>query len=106
MGYKRADEILPDDILKVLQQYVSGEAIYVPKATEVKRRWGTCTGTIERLHQRNQEMYAEHESGVSVKELAQRYYLTEKSVRRILRNIRTEPPREKDEFYLGGQTIE
>lgn len=106
MGYKRADEILPEDILKALQLYVSGEAIYVPKATEVKRRWGTCTGTRERLHQRNQEMYAEHEGGMSVKELAQRYYLTEKSVQRILRNIRTQPPMENEEFYLGEQTIE
>lgn len=31
MGYKRADEVLPEGILKSLQKYVSGETIYVPK---------------------------------------------------------------------------
>ena len=31
MSYKRADDILPENILEILQMYVSGEAIYVPK---------------------------------------------------------------------------
>lgn len=31
MGYKRADDVLPENILENLQKYVSGETIYVPK---------------------------------------------------------------------------
>ena len=40
MSYKRADDILPEDILEILQMYVSGEAIYVPKKKECRKRWG------------------------------------------------------------------
>ena len=36
MKYKNAQEILPDRLLKELQQYVSGETIYVPNAQEKK----------------------------------------------------------------------
>ena len=38
MSYKRADEILPENILEILQNYVSGEAIYVPKKKECRKR--------------------------------------------------------------------
>ena len=38
MSYKRADEILPENILEILKTYVSGEAIYVPKKKECRRR--------------------------------------------------------------------
>lgn len=102
MGYRRADEILPDDILKMLQKYVSGESIYVPKDTDTRQKWGANTGTRERLYLRNKQILIEYQQGITTKELAQRYYLTEKSVQRILRNIRTKPPRENEEFYLGG----
>lgn len=31
MSYRRADDILPENILEILQTYVSGDTIYVPK---------------------------------------------------------------------------
>ena len=43
MKYKNAQEILPDRLLKELQQYVSGETIYVPNAQE-KKQWGEASG--------------------------------------------------------------
>lgn len=30
MSYLRAEEILPKEVLELVQQYVSGKAIYVP----------------------------------------------------------------------------
>ena len=98
MSYKRADEILPQEILKILQEYASGEIIYVPKCGEVRRKWGTNTGTRDNLYIRNKQILAEYEKGVSVKELATRYYLTEKSIQRIIRNMRQKPPVEKEIF--------
>lgn len=93
MSYKRADKILPEDILKALQEYVSGEMIYVPKKT-CRKKWGSNTGINENLRLRNEQILAEYQNGISTKKLAEKYYLTEKSIQRILRNIRTRPPME------------
>lgn len=94
MGYKRADEILPEGILEILQRYVSGETIYVPKKKDCRKKWGSNTGVSENLRLRNEQILSEYQNGVCTKELAQRYYLSEKSIQRILRNIRAKPPME------------
>ena len=92
MSYKRADEILPENILEILQTYVSGEAIYVPKKKECRRRWGSSTGVNETLRIRNEQILEQHRKGTSTKELALQYYLTEKSIQRILREMQMKPP--------------
>lgn len=106
MGYKRADEILPDDILKIVQRYVSGETIYVPEKRDSRKGWGTSTGARKKLYQRNRKILAEYQSGVTIAELANQYFLTEKSIQRILKTIRTEPPMETDKFYQEDNKIE
>lgn len=95
MSYKRADEILPENILEILQMYVSGEVIYVPKKKECRKRWGSSTGVNETLRIRNEQILEQYRSGTSTKELALQYYLTEKSIQRILREMRTKPPMEQ-----------
>lgn len=70
MSYKRADEILPENILEILQNYVSGEAIYVPKKMECRKRWGSSTGVNEKLRIRNEQVFDQHRRGASTKELA------------------------------------
>lgn len=104
MSYKRADDILPENILEILQSYVSGEAIYVPKKKECRKRWGSSTGVNEKLRRRNEQILEQHRAGVSTKELASRYYLTEKSIQRILREMQMKPPMEK--CGVGGDKIE
>lgn len=106
MSYKRADDILPENILEILQMYVSGEAIYVPKKKECRKRWGSSTGVNEKLRIRNEQILKQHQKGVSTKELAQRYYLTEKSIQRILREMQAKPPTERQSFNVGGNKIE
>ena len=32
MSYKKAAQILPDELIRQIQQYVDGEAIYIPRA--------------------------------------------------------------------------
>lgn len=94
MSYKRADEILPKDILECLQAYVSGETIYVPKKETCRKKWGSSTGVNEKLRLRNERILEQYQKGITIKELAQRYYLTEKSIQRILKDMRTRPPME------------
>ena len=106
MSYKRADEILPQEILKILQKYAGGELIYVPKCGETRRKWGTNTGTRENLNVRNKQILAEHKKGVTTKALAEKYFLAEKSIQRIIRNMRQKPPVEKETSYMEENKIE
>ena len=41
MKYKKAQDILPSDIIEILQQYIEGGYIYIPKKT--KKSWGENT---------------------------------------------------------------
>lgn len=106
MSYKRADDILPENILEILQTYVSGEAIYVPKKKECRKRWGSSTGACDKLRLRNEQILEQHRKGASTKELARQYYLTEKSIQRILREMQGKPPAGQRRFNVGGKKIE
>ncbi len=86
MGYIRAEDILPKEVLALVQQYVDGQMVYIPRKSECHKTWGAETQTKKNLLQRNQQMYAEHQSGVTTKALSEKYFLTEKSVQRIIRS--------------------
>ena len=73
---------------------MSGETIYVPKKNAVRKKWGSGTGVNERLRLRNEQILKKYQKGITVKELAQEYYLTEKSIQRILKDMRAKPPME------------
>ncbi|WP_251208881.1 hypothetical protein [Acetatifactor aquisgranensis] len=53
MGYIRAEEILPEEIIALIQQYVDGTNIYIPRKQETGRNgarrqptgWNCRTGT-------------------------------------------------------------
>ena len=83
MKYKNAQEILPDRLLKELQQYVSGETIYVPNAQE-KKQWGETSGARSYYKQRNQQIREMHRNGCSIEELADKYNLSTDSIRKIV----------------------
>ena len=85
MGYRKAEEILPKNIIELIQQYVDGESIYIPRKAEYRQAWGSSTSIRKELDRRNQEIMQEHNDGISVQNLAQKYYLSEKSIQRILR---------------------
>ena len=88
MGYKRAEEILPKDILELLQQYVDGESIYIPRKKENRQEWGKNTRIRQELIHRNREIFEEYNEGRDVSELARKYFLSEKSIQRILREMK------------------
>ncbi|XCP84075.1 CD3324 family protein [Roseburia hominis] len=83
MGYVRAEEILPHELIETIQQYVSGKSIYIP--CREKKDWGSQTKTKQYYESRNDEIRQKHMSGVSIAGLAEEYSLSQKSIQRILR---------------------
>lgn len=88
MSYIRAEEALPAEVLAIVQEYVDGQTLYIPRKPEHKRMWGERTDTRQNLELRNESIYAKFREGISAKTLAEEYFLTEKSVQRIIRQYK------------------
>ena len=84
MSYASARDIFPEDILKIIQQYVDGECIYIPKKEENKIAWGELTQGKSEILNRNARIYEDYLSGISMQNLSERYYLSPKSIQRIV----------------------
>lgn len=84
MSYRSAEQILPAEIIELIQQYVDGENIYIPRKTENRKKWGEETRIKQELNIRNQKIFQEYLAGVKISELAVRYFLSEKSIQRIV----------------------
>lgn len=83
MKYKNAQDILPDRLLKELQQYVSGETLYIPGSHE-KKSWGESSGAREYYKKRNEEIRQKYSGGATLEDLADQYHLSVESIRKIL----------------------
>lgn len=90
MSYKKAEDILPPELLRQVQRYVDGEFIYIPRISDHKKDWGTETSTREELRVRNQTIYAEYCAGSRVDALAEKHFLSVKSIQRIVRQMKNE----------------
>ena len=55
MKYRNASEILPDELLKELQKYASGEILYVP-SDNTRKKWGELSGARNYYSQHNEEI--------------------------------------------------
>ena len=88
MSYIKADEVLPQNIIKIIQQYIDGENIYIPKKEGSRVDWGVKTGAKKELRRRNTSIYRDYTNGTTVAVLAERYYLSDKSIQRIIREMR------------------
>ena len=87
MGYIRAEEILPIEVIELIQQYVDGENIYIPRKSAHRQAWGAGTQIKQELLARNQQIYKDYRAGIKTSELACKYYLSEKSIQRILKKM-------------------
>lgn len=85
MSYQSAIELLPKELLEQVQEYVDGRVIYIPKKQENKRQWGENTDTKQFLASRNFQIRLDFQNGMSIKQLAEKYFLSEKSIQRILK---------------------
>ena len=60
MGYRKAEEILPMEIIKLIQQYVDGENIYIPRKESNRQNWGSRTQIRQELNERNNRIYEDY----------------------------------------------
>ena len=88
MSYKKAEDILPMELIELIQQYVDGENIYIPRKADKRQEWGTGTSIRQELQVRNQKIYEDYLAGMKAAELAKKYYLSTKSIQRIIREMR------------------
>ena len=84
MKYIKAQDVLPDELVKIIQGYVNGEYLYIPRKDGEKKIWGEKSGARILLKERNLEIYHKYRKGQVVEELAIEYFLSEQSIRRIL----------------------
>lgn len=84
MSYIKADDVLPQELLETIQKYVDGEYVYIPRKECNKKKWGENTKTRSEITIRNVNIYKKYKSGRCVKDLARRYYLSPKSIQRII----------------------
>ena len=89
MSYQKAINVLPKEIIEVIQNYIDGEYLYIPRKSETKKAWGESTTTRQELKKRNHDIYKDYLRGMCTSVLAETYYLSEKSIQRILRNEKT-----------------
>lgn len=84
MSYQNAFEVLPKELIDVIQDYIQGQYLYIPRKETEKKNWGENTGIKKELKTRNASIFSDSQLGLKVKELAEKYFLSEKSIQRIL----------------------
>lgn len=84
MKYINAKEILPDKLIKELQEYVQAGYVYVPAKNEQHKSWGELSGYRKELSKRNSIIISEYRNGASIEELADKYYLSIYAIRKII----------------------
>lgn len=84
MAYKKATEVLPAHLLEEVQRYINGELLYIPKPECQKVGWGRLSGAREQIKRRNDAMIRAYQSGTSVTELSDLYFLSEETIRKIV----------------------
>ncbi|MCR5722792.1 MAG: hypothetical protein K6G72_10670 [Lachnospiraceae bacterium] len=86
MSYIKAENVLPQELIETIQQYVDGKLIYIP--CKEKQEWGSTTSAKIFFRERNERIYETYKGGMGLHELAGMFSLSEKSIQRILRNQR------------------
>lgn len=98
MGYIKAVDVLPDELVSEIQKYVDGQMLYIPRKCEEHLNWGEKSGIRKKLEKRDKKIFDEYVSGKAIPDLSREYYLSEKSIQRIIR--KTNPS--VDEFRKEG----
>ena len=85
MSYKKAKHILPLELLKEIQKYVEGESIYILRRSDRKKPRGTSAASLKYFQKRNAQIFSEYLAGESQDLLSEKYFLSLKSIQRIIR---------------------
>ena len=84
MKYQNADTVFPASLLMEIQKYVQDGVIYIPKAKDNRKKWGENTQSKKLIFIRNNEIKSAFRDGFSVEELAQKYFLSLESIKKIV----------------------
>lgn len=83
LKYENGKDIFPEQLLRQIQKYVSGKLVYIP-SNEQKRAWGETSGYRQYLADRNRDIKAKFNAGAGIDELADKYYLSCESIKKIV----------------------
>ncbi|WP_035291030.1 MULTISPECIES: CD3324 family protein [Clostridiaceae] len=84
MKYVKAHNVLPEEIIELVQEYIDGEYLYIPRKSENQKSWGEKNGTRNSLKRRNNEIFKKYARGYKVSKLSEEYFLSEQSIRKII----------------------
>ncbi|MEM1484465.1 CD3324 family protein [Oscillospiraceae bacterium PP1C4] len=84
MKYLNANLVLPDSLVKELQNYIQGEYIYIPMKKSCHRSWGEVSGYRSEIQKRNMEIIEKYRTGASIEELTESYFLSIHAIRKII----------------------
>lgn len=84
MGYKNGKVILPEDLIKQIQEYVDGDYVYIPRKEGFRKSWGDTTDIKKILQERNDDILIRYRNGERVVELAREYHLTRQGIYKII----------------------
>ncbi|QIB69348.1 DNA-binding response regulator [Aminipila butyrica] len=88
MVYKNANHVLPEELILVIQQHIDGEYLYIPRKEENKKGWGELRNSKTLLEKRNETIFMEYQRGTPVQQLANTFYLSPKTVYKILAEMK------------------
>lgn len=95
MKYVKAKNILPSELLKKVQEYADGTYLYIPQKCENRKNWGESKDSKNWYKNRNQRIYKDYKEGFSVSEISYKFFLSEKSIYRIILRERKQKQGEK-----------
>ncbi|MEK8130023.1 CD3324 family protein [Paenibacillus filicis] len=84
MKYTNATQVLPAKLIADIQKYVQGETLYIPKQQASYKNWGSMSGGRQWLDQRNTAIRHEFTSGRSIEQLAEDYFLSTETIKKIV----------------------
>lgn len=84
MNHKNANLVLPDSLVKELQEYVQGGYIYVPVNDAERKAWGELSGYKKELERRNARIIRKFRNGASIDHLADEYHLSVHAIKKII----------------------
>ncbi len=84
MSYTKAERVLPEELIRMIQEYADGICLYIPRKKNSRRKWGENTDTLSEIAKRNNMICEDHQNGMSIEMLAEKYFLSEKSIQRII----------------------
>ncbi|MCR5478186.1 MAG: hypothetical protein K6E92_11295 [Lachnospiraceae bacterium] len=102
MKYENARDILPASLLEEVQKYAEGKVIYIPKREKTKG-WGEASGYREKLNKRNALICSRYAAGTGVLELAEEFYLSPESVKKIVYGKKITLPEYAPSVTSAGQ---